>query len=457
MISVKDLYSIYADCSYRVSTDSRTVSNGELFFALRGENFDGNAYAAQAISKGAAWAVVNMDCPGENERFIRVDDPFRFLQELAVYHRETLGIPVIGLTGTNGKTTTKELISAVLKARFEVCATEGNLNNDIGVPLSLLKMKPETRIAVIEMGASHPDDIAKLVRVSRPDYGLITNVGKAHLQGFGSFEGVKAAKGELYRWLGSHEGSLIFLNQDDPDLVEMARSQACHVFGYGLRYQGAELLPATPAEPFLRIRLSDGQTVNTHLVGSYNAPNVMAALAIGEYFGVSRAGAVAAIEAYEPSNSRSQLKRSGSNTLIIDAYNANPSSMRVALDNLEAMEGGPKLALLGDMRELGDDSLPEHIAVVKRLLSSGIRFCLVGEEFRKALLACDVPGMELASSAEGILAPVNSALPVGGVFKGWYPTSSELALELGARPVAGSIVLVKGSRGTRMENVLGAL
>ena len=457
MISVKDLYSIYADCSYRVSTDSRTVADGELFFALRGENFDGNAYAAQAVSKGAAWAVVNMDCPGENVRFIRVDDPFRFLQELAICHRETLGIPVIGLTGTNGKTTTKELVSAVLGAKFDVCATEGNLNNDIGVPLSLLKMKPWTQMAVIEMGASHPDDIAKLVKVSRPDYGLITNVGKAHLQGFGSFEGVKAAKGELYRWLGSHEGSLIFLNQDDADLVEMARAQACHVFGYGLKYQGAEVLPATPEEPFLRIRLADSQVVKTRLVGSYNAPNVMAALAVGEYFGVSRASAIAAIEAYEPSNSRSQLKRTESNTLIIDAYNANPSSMRVALDNLDAMKGESKLALLGEMRELGDDSLAEHITVVKRLLGSGIKFCLVGEEFRKALLACDVPGVQMASSADGTVAPVNSVLPAGSVFRGWYPTSGELALELGARPVKDSIVLVKGSRGTRMENVLAAL
>ena len=457
MISVKDLYSIYADCSYRVSTDSRTVADGELFFALRGENFDGNAYAAQAVSKGAAWAVVNMDCPGENDRFIRVDDPFRFLQELAICHRETLGIPVIGLTGTNGKTTTKELVSAVLGAKFDVCATEGNLNNDIGVPLSLLKMKPWTQMAVIEMGASHPDDIAKLVKVSRPDYGLITNVGKAHLQGFGSFEGVKAAKGELYRWLGSHEGSLIFLNQDDADLVEMARAQACHVFGYGLKYQGAEVLPATPEEPFLRIRLADSQVVKTRLVGSYNAPNVMAALAVGEYFGVSRASAIAAIEAYEPSNSRSQLKRTESNTLIIDAYNANPSSMRVALDNLDAMKGESKLALLGEMRELGDDSLAEHITVVKRLLGSGIKFCLVGEEFRKALLACDVPGVQMASSADGTVAPVNSVLPAGSVFRGWYPTSGELALELGARPVKDSIVLVKGSRGTRMENVLAAL
>lgn len=457
MISIKDLYSLYVDCSYRVSTDSRAISGGELFFALRGENFDGNAYAAQAISKGAEWAVVNFDCPGENERFIKVDDPFRFLQELAIYHRETLGIPVIGLTGTNGKTTTKELISAVLGARFDVCATEGNLNNDIGVPLSLLKMRPWTQMAVIEMGASHPDDIAKLVKVSRPNYGLITNVGKAHLQGFGSFEGVKAAKGELYHWLGSHEGSLIFLNQDDPDLVEMARPEPCHVFGYGLHYQGAEILPATPSDPFLRIRLADGKIVHTRLVGSYNAPNVMAALAIGEYFGVSPVSAIIAIEAYEPSNSRSQLKRSGSNTLIIDAYNANPSSMRVALDNLEAMKGKSKLALLGDMRELGEDSLAEHIAVVNRLLGSGIKFYLVGEEFRKALLACDVPGMKLGSSIDGAMVPLNSALPKKSAFRGWFATSGSLALELNARPVDGSIVLVKGSRGTKMENVLEAL
>lgn len=468
MISIQDLYTIYRDCSYRVSTDSRSISGGELFFALRGENFDGNAYAAQAIEKGAAWAVVNFDCAGENERFIRVDDPFRCLQELAVFHRNTLGIPVVGLTGTNGKTTTKELIAAVLRAKFDVCATEGNLNNDIGVPLSLLKMRPETRIAVIEMGASHPDDIAKLVKVSRPDFGVITNVGKAHLLGFGSFEGVKAAKGELYRWLGSHEGSLIFLNEDDPDLVEMARKEACHVFGYGLRYQGAEILPATPEKPFLRIRLSEGQEVNTRLVGAYNASNVMAALAVGQYFGVSLAGAIGAIEAYMPSNQRSQLERRGSNTLIVDAYNANPSSMGVALDNLAAMKGDSKVALLGDMRELGEDSLAEHIAVVKRLLASRTRFYLVGEEFRKALLALDVPGMLVTTvpvppknaasgnMTPGTVIPVNDSLPENSAFRGWFPTSNDLALELGARPLKNSVVLVKGSRGTRMEIALGA-
>lgn len=456
MISVQDLYSIYRNCSFRVSTDSRAITGGEIFFALRGENFDGNAYAASAISKGASWAVVNSDCKYDSDRFIRVDDPFRFLQELAVFHRRALGIPVIGLTGTNGKTTTKELVAAVLRSRFEVCATEGNLNNDIGVPLSLLKMKPETRIAVIEMGASHPDDIAKLVRVSQPDYGIITNVGKAHLQGFGSFEGVKAAKGELYRWLGSHEGSVIFLNEDDPDLVEMARREACHVFGYGLHYQDAEVLPVTAREPFLRIRMADGSIVATRLVGSYNASNVLAAMAIGQYFGVSQEAASKAISEYVPSNQRSQLERTESNTLIVDAYNANPSSMAVALDNLLAMEGGPRLALLGDMRELGDDSLAEHIAIVKRLMASDASFCLVGEEFRKALLACGVPGLELASR-DGVVVPVNAALPEESRFRGWFANSEDLALELGARPVRDSVVLVKGSRGIRMERVLGAL
>ena len=469
MISTQDLYTIYRDCSYRVSTDSRAITGGELFFALRGENFDGNAYAASALEKGASWAVVNYDCPGENDRFIRVADPFTCLQELAVLHRRTLGIPVVGLTGTNGKTTTKELIAAVLRARFDVCATEGNLNNDIGVPLSLLKMTPDTKIAVIEMGASHIDDIAKLVKVSQPDYGLITNVGKAHLQGFGSFEGVKKAKGELYRWLGSHEGSVIFLNEDDRDLMEMADREACHKFGYGLRYQGAEVLTADAGNPFLRIRLADGAIVRTQLVGSYNATNVLAALCVGEYFGVSRASAISAIEAYVPSNRRSQLDKTERNTLIIDAYNANPSSMGVALDNLFAMDGKNKLALLGDMRELGDDSLAEHIAVVRRLLEGNVKFCLVGEEFRKAILAVGIPGMSLttvmpqsagypAPSAEpGTVIPANATIPEDCPFRGWYPTSTDLALDLSAKPVSNAIVLVKGSRGIRMECVLGAL
>ena len=332
---MEELYAKYCACGGRVTTDSRAIRGGEIFFALRGENFDGNDYALKALEAGAAWAVVNEDCPsfagltGES-RLIRVPDPLTTLRELAIWHRTHVRegkLPVIGLTGTNGKTTTKNLIAAVLAKKYRVTATQGNLNNDIGVPLSLLSITPETEIAVIEMGANHPDDIAKLVQVSRPDYGLITNVGRAHLLGFGSFEGVKAAKGELYRWLGAHRGSLIFLNEDDPDLREMASRQPCHVFGYGIRYQDAEILPATPLEPFLRIRLGE-DLIRTHLVGAYNATNVLAALAVGEYFGVSRADALAAIEGFVPDNNRSQMVRTAANTLIVDAYNANPSSMR---------------------------------------------------------------------------------------------------------------------------------
>jgi len=502
MISTEELYSLYCGCSYRVSTDSRAISGGEIFFALRGENFDGNAYAPTAISLGARWAVVNDDYEFtesvDSDRLIRVPSPFETLRELAAYHRRQLGIPVVGLTGTNGKTTTKELIAAVLRTRFEVCATEGNLNNDIGVPLSVLKMRPSTQVAVIEMGASHPGDIAALVPVSQPTHGLITNVGKAHLQGFGSFEGVKAAKGELYKWLGSHEGSLLFLNEDDPELKGMARGIACHVFGYGLKYQDVELLPTSASEPFVGLRFPDGEEIRTHLVGAYNASNVLAALAVGEYFGVNRAAALAAVRDYVPSNQRSQMVRTANNTLIVDAYNANPSSMGVALDNLfgmgegEGAAGGSaagarvgrkvaagrrvakkggcsKVALLGDMRELGDDSLAEHMAIIRRLSSSGIRYYLVGEEFRKAILAVGLPGVQTTPVPPvpkslgpqpvpvGTIIPVNSAIPDDSLFRGWFPDSGSLTLELGIHPLRGCIILVKGSRGIRMERVLGAL
>ena len=434
---MEELYAKYRACGYRVTTDSRAVRGGEIFFALRGENFDGNDYALKALQAGAAWAVINDDAaPGDagllSDRFIRVPDPFTTLRDLAVWHRTHVRdgkLPVLGLTGTNGKTTTKNLIAAVLAKKYRVTATQGNLNNDIGVPLSVLSITPGTEIAVIEMGANHPDDIAKLVQVSQPDYGLITNVGRAHLLGFGSFEGVKAAKGELYKWLGAHRGSLIFLNEDDPDLREMAAKQPCHVFGYGIAYQGADILPATPEAPFLRLRVG-GDLVETHLVGAYNATNVLAALAVGEYFGVDRADAIAAIEGFIPDNNRSQMVRTAANTLIVDAYNANPSSMRAALDNFSAVQAQHKLALLGDMRELGAESVAEHEKIVRQLREAGLAACLVGEEFRKAL----------------------DALPGGN--EAWFPDSEALAAHLAAEPVRDAVILVKGSRGIQMEKVL---
>ena len=433
---MEDLYQKYLACGGRVTTDSRAIAGGEIFFALRGENFDGNDYAAKALESGAAWAVVNDDAElPADARFIRVADPLQTLRDLAIWHRTHVRdgkLPVLGLTGTNGKTTTKNLIAAVLAKKYRITATKGNLNNDIGVPLSLLSITPETEIAVIEMGANHPDDIAKLVRVSQPDYGLITNVGRAHLLGFGSFEGVKAAKGELYKWLGSHRGSVIFLNEDDPDLREMAAKQPCHTFGYGIAAQGAQILPATPGEPFLRIQLG-AELIRTQLVGAYNATNVLAALAVGDYFGVPRADAIAAIAEFAPDNNRSQMVRTQANTLIVDAYNANPSSMRAALDNFRHVQAPRKLALLGDMRELGEESLAEHQKVVRQLRGDGLPACLVGEEFRRALESLE-PGDEP-----------------------WFADSAALAAYLAAHPVRDAVVLVKGSRGIQMEKVLPVL
>ena len=453
---MEELYRIYLSCGGRVTTDSRTIRGGELFFALRGENFDGNDYALKALGAGAAYAVVNDDFQFPEQvpepvdgRLIRVPDPYTALRDLAVWHRTHVRdgkLPVIGLTGTNGKTTTKNLIAAVLARKFRVTATQGNLNNDIGVPLSLLSITPDTEIAVIEMGANHPDDIAKLVRVSQPDYGLITNVGRAHLLGFGSFDGVKAAKGELYKWLGAHRGSLIFLNEDDADLREMAAREACHVFGYGIQYQGVEILPATPEEPFLRLKLGE-DVIRTQLVGAYNATNVLAAIAVGDYFGVPRADAIAAVEGFVPSNNRSQMTRTAANTLIVDAYNANPSSMRAALENFALVQADRKLALLGDMRELGAESLFEHVKVLEQLRSAGLDACLVGEEFRKAQEFLETsPQPVIPASARNLLPRCN-----------WFPSSEALAEWLEKHPVQGAVILIKGSRGIQMEKVLDRL
>lgn len=424
------LFELFLKCGRRVTTDSRAVSGGEIFFALRGENFDGNGFALAALDAGAAYAVVAEDAllPSD-ERLIKVPDTYLALRQLAVDYRNYLKIPVIGLTGTNGKTTTKELIREVLSCKFKVSATEGNLNNDIGVPLTILSIPEDARVAVVEMGASHPDDIAKLVQVAMPDYGLITNVGKAHLLGFGSFEGVKAAKGELYKWLGKREGSVIFLNADDKDLSALAAKEACHIWSYGIGYQSVELLPSSPDNPFLGLKLGD-ETINTHFVGAYNANNILAAIAVGEYFGVSRKDAVKAVCDYIPANSRSQMVRTAKNTLIVDAYNANPSSMEAALDNFRDVESQSKWALLGDMRELGSESSKEHGKVVDRLVSEGLDAFLVGEEF--------------------------TAAAQGTSFK-CFATSDELASFLAANPILDSFVLVKGSRGTRMEKVLDVL
>jgi len=433
-MKIEEIYARFRQ-SAGVNTDTRTLQPGQMYVALKGENFDGNAFAMKALEAGASFAVVNRTVPDEDPRLIKVDDTLQALKDLAALHRNVcLGegrrLPVIGLTGTNGKTTTKELIRTVLAAKYKVVATEGNLNNEIGVPLSVLKFGPETEIGIIEMGASHPEDLRPLLAVAQPSHGLITNVGKAHLEGFGSFDGVKHAKGRLYDYLKEHAGTA-FVNADDPVLKDMLKERDLKAVGYGVSLEGVKILPSSPREPFLRMEL-DGRLIRTHLVGAYNAANVLAALRIGRYFDVPADGAVAAIEAYIPSNNRSQLLKTERNSVIVDAYNANPSSMKVALDNLSLVEGR-KVALLGDMRELGADSAAEHLAVVSRLEGLDAAF-LVGEEFAKAA------------------AQVKAACPVRT-----FGTSAELTAYLTEHPLEGCTVLVKGSHSTQMEKTIPAL
>ena len=417
-MEIKDLYNIFLQ-SAGVCTDTRTLKKNQLFFALKGENFDGNRFALQALEKGASYAVAGEDLEADDPRLIKVPDTLETLKELAAYHRRQLRIPVIGLTGTNGKTTTKELIRTALGAAYRVSATEGNLNNEIGVPLTVLKIGPRAQIAIVEMGASHPEDLKPLLAVAQPNLGLITNVGKAHLLGFGSFEGVKHAKGLLYDYLKEHDG-VVFANADDPVLQEMLAERGLEAIGYSK--EGVKI----KANPFLELGFEDA-VLKTQLVGAYNAANVLAALKLAWFFDVAREDALQAIASYIPSNNRSQLVKTKKNTLIVDAYNANPSSMAVALDNLSLMKGR-KVAMLGDMRELGADAAVEHTRIVERL--EGVEAYLVGEEFAKA--------------AKG--KPYKT-----------FATSEELAKYLVENPLEGCVVLLKGSHSIQMEKAIAAL
>lgn len=461
-MKIQNLYEIYCKCGCRVTTDTRTLSGGELFFALKGESFDGNEYALAALESGAAYAVVDSLSPvaascADDPRIIPVEDTLRTLQELARWHRSMTfvdGKPltVIALTGTNGKTTTKELIRQVLSVKYRVTATEGNLNNSIGVPLTLLRINGETQIAVVEMGASHPGDIRELVEIALPNYGLVTNVGKAHLLGFGSLEGVMATKGELYDYL-RRTSDKVFINVDNPLLCKMASERNLQsdperpyslLLPYGLEYQGASVMPSSPEHPYLRLSIpdSDGSIVRvqTSLVGSYNADNVMAAIAVGRHFGISLKEAALAIEAYVPSNNRSQMMRTEKNRLIVDAYNANPTSMTAALDNFASVSAPSKVALLGDMLELGTESVAEHVAIAKKALSLGLsKVCFVGAEFGKALQIIKKEQEELCDAAMH------------------FDSSDSLKSYLDANPLEDALVLVKGSRGTRMEKTISSL
>lgn len=481
-MDVLRLYSAFLECG-RVTTDSRAISGGEMFFGLKGENFDGNEYALKALEAGARYAVVDEGSTAAasgDARLIVVPDTLEALQALARHHRENTFVDgkcltVIGLTGTNGKTTTKELITRVLSVKYNVTSTQGNLNNDIGVPLSVLNINSETQLAVIEMGANHPDDIEKLVKVCEPDYGLITNVGKAHLLGFGSFEGVKKAKGKLYDYISEHGGS-IFLNADDENLAAMAAERkGLKVIEYGIGYWNAMVLPSDADHPFVRMAIPDSVAepvetkegaenllcLETHLAGSYNANNIAAAIAVGLHFGVSLEDAIQAVSEYIPKNNRSQLEKTDRNILIEDAYNANPTSMAAALDNLATVQAAHKAVMIGDMRELGTESVAEHIAILKKLALMDLDLvCLVGEEFRKALDSGQMVRQARHPFALGAEPVVRQCSPTSEVPPSntkWFPTSDDLVTWLKSNPISNHTILIKGSRGIRMEKILSEL
>jgi len=427
-ISIEELYSIFLKHRI-VSTDSRQIVPGCLFFALKGDNFDGNKYTKVALDAGAAFSVID-DLSYDGEQTLLVNDVLEALQLLAQKHRRKYNIPVLAITGSNGKTTTKELINAVLSQQYYVTATKGNLNNHIGVPLTLLGISDETQIAIIEMGANHQGEIAQLCTLAEPTHGLITNIGKAHLGGFGGYEGVIKAKSELYKWLRSSGGE-VFVNGGNPLLVELSTGIKRTL--YGSQEGGFSLGKVGENTKMLSIDWINGDntiSLETNLVGNYNFENVMAAICVGSYFKVPSGKVKAAINSYLPSNSRSQAMKTAHNSIILDAYNANPTSMQLAIENFRQVKALHKIVILGDMLELGDESLAEHLAVVNLVDNSAFdNVILVGPDFKKV-------------AEEKFIC---------------FTTSDEARDWLIKQQLQNYTILVKGSRGIKMEKVLEAL
>lgn len=441
MISTEELYNLYKKCT-GVTTDSRTVKEGCMFFALKGDKFDGNDFAVKALHNGAKYAVVDrVSLEGESvkgHKCILVENVLVTLQKLAAFHRSQFDIPVVGITGTNGKTTTKELVAAVLSRKFNIVATQGNFNNHIGVPLTLFRITERTEMAVVEMGASHPGEIESLASIVQPTCGLITNVGKAHLLGFGSFDGIKKTKGELYDYL-RQKGGLAFYNADNPHLCEMVRHrQGLRTMKYGVKYQDVKTISPTLDSPFLKMTVpgvSGEMTISTKLIGDYNTDNVLAALCVGTHFEVPATEGVLAIESYFPTNSRSQFVRTSYNMLIIDAYNANPTSMGAALENFGSIEFKDKMLILGDMLELGEDSLSEHKAVLAKAVKTAGTVLLVGKEFGK----------------------IHHSIPHGSTELKHFDNADLLKDYLRENPVSNRTILIKGSNGIRLQSIIDVL
>lgn len=425
MMDIQKLYQKYRE-SGKVSTDTRQIAPGSVFVALKGDKFNANEFAADALSKGASIAVVDEAKYATDDRYFLVNDSLEALQQLAQYHRSQLNIPVIGLTGSNGKTTSKELLNAVLSKKYKTFATKGNLNNHIGVPLTILSIDDSVELAIVEMGANHVGEIALLCSIANPTHGFITNIGKAHIGTFGGFENIIRAKSELYQHLITASGQ-VFINSNNEILSNMAKRFARPLFypKKGDYYHG-ELLAS---DPFLRIQAENGNEITTQLVGGYNFENAAAALCIGKFFGVDEKLANQAVAEYAPGNMRSQIVKKGSNTIILDAYNANPSSMSAAIENLAAMNTSKKVAILGDMFELEHEAETEHRSIGKLLkLKNFDQVYLCGKLMRGAQQ--EFPSAKL------------------------FEKKDELIAELKRNPIHGSTILVKASRGIGLETVV---
>lgn len=425
MNTIEKIYQLYSQ-KYLVTTDSRKVEPGCVFVALKGEHFDGNDFAYQVANDNIAACVIadRKDLP-QHERLFIVDDSLTALQELAKFHREKCKTPIIGITGTNGKTTTKELVASVLNQKYNIIYTQGNFNNHLGVPLTLLQIKPETEIAVVEMGANHPKEIELLCSLAQPNFGIITNIGKAHIEGFGSFEGVIKTKNELYDYLRNTNGK-VFLNNDNPLLKELAHDLTS--VSYGKDDSADYNASILSSNPYLSIKWN-GLEINTNLVGDYNFENVMAAITVGCYFNIEQEIIIKALENYFPTNNRSQFIKTEKNEVVMDAYNANPVSMSNSVRNFRNISDENHLLILGDMKELGDESLNEHQEILNLVKELGFNnIILVGSEFNK----------------------INSGFVS-------FLNVEELISHINNNEIRGKKILIKGSHSIHLEKIINLL
>ncbi len=427
-MDITSIHSLFLKCK-SVSIDTRKIESNSLFIAIKGDRFDANTFAKEALDKGASYVIIDNETYYIDQRTILVKDSLIALQELAKFHRKYLKLPIIALTGSNGKTTTKELMSVVLSKKYKTKATVGNLNNHIGVPLTLLSFNSETEIGIVEMGANHKKEIEFLCELAKPDYGYITNFGKAHLEGFGGVEGVIEAKSEMYQYLFNNE-KLAFINLEDP--IQVEKSKVLKSFSFGINKEKADVnITEIKANPFVVINYS-GFTISSHLIGLYNANNINAALTIGKYFGVADLAIKEALESYIPENNRSQLLTKGTNQIILDAYNANPSSMNVAIENFLQLDNPNKIMILGDMFELGEESQHEHQAIVTMLFNEEkVKCYFIGKAF------------------------YDDRIDKNNFW--FYETFETFSDYLKETKIENSTILIKGSRGMALERTLDFL